>query len=268
MANLTGDFGFTGKLGNISAYRLKGTGEIILRTKGGATRQKIRTSPKFENTRKINIEWDGVAKAASAFRHCIYPLYHLADMFYTGACNQRVKAIQQAGTAGRANKRPILFSAFPYLMEGFNLNRNCLFESVVSHPFSNSINRNELSAVIDVPALVPGINFKNPGKHPYYRMIFVLGLLSDWGYDERHKRYLPMNQFPGFKDDHETEWLSDKSVRPPERIELTIQPSKPFELKDHTNLILAMGIEFGTSMPDGKLQFVKYAGCGKLLCMG
>ena len=61
MARLTGNFDFTGKLGNISAYKINGTGKTVLRTKGGASKHKIKHHPAFINTRRNNAEFGGAS---------------------------------------------------------------------------------------------------------------------------------------------------------------------------------------------------------------
>jgi len=40
MAELLSGFEFTGRLGNITAYKMKGSDKIILRTRGGASKKE------------------------------------------------------------------------------------------------------------------------------------------------------------------------------------------------------------------------------------
>jgi hypothetical protein len=78
MAKLAGAILFTGSLGAVSAYRLKHSGTIVLRSKGGATREKIRKAPEFINTRRNNQEFGKCAKAA-AIRPALHPLRQIPD---------------------------------------------------------------------------------------------------------------------------------------------------------------------------------------------
>ena len=54
MANLTGNFSFTGSISNLSAYKRRDLDKVILRTKGGARKEKIKKDPAFALTRKHN----------------------------------------------------------------------------------------------------------------------------------------------------------------------------------------------------------------------
>jgi len=47
MGKLESEFQFTGPVGNLSAYRMRGVDKIIIRKKGGASRNKIRNSLLF-----------------------------------------------------------------------------------------------------------------------------------------------------------------------------------------------------------------------------
>jgi hypothetical protein len=47
MAKLDGNFGFTGTLGKLSAYKKKGTEGIVLRTKGGPSRDQVKHAAAF-----------------------------------------------------------------------------------------------------------------------------------------------------------------------------------------------------------------------------
>ena len=212
MATLNGDFSFSGKLGNISVYKKQGSSKTILRTKGGANKQKIRRAKSFAATRAINTEWTAVTAITRSFREAIHSVLHVADPDFTGNLNKLFKAIQVAADPNSRDKRPILISSFPFLLEGLNVNQHRYFESVIRHPLAVTINREELSATVTIPELVAGVNFKNPGKEPLYRLVFCFIAIADHHvYQESTKTYQPSTKFPGLFASHEPEWLSDKT---------------------------------------------------------
>jgi hypothetical protein len=66
MARLISEIQFTGSLGNLSAYQMRGEKSVILRTKGGPSRRLIKTSKKFDLVRRYNAEFGGRSTAAGS----------------------------------------------------------------------------------------------------------------------------------------------------------------------------------------------------------
>ncbi len=57
MAIIKPPFEIVGSIRGVSFYKQYGSDKVIMRTKGGATKQKIKTSPKFANLRLHQTEW-------------------------------------------------------------------------------------------------------------------------------------------------------------------------------------------------------------------
>src|SRR3982751_3410246 len=68
MAKLQGPLRFTGKLEDLSAFYRKDLDQIIVRMKGGATKERIQKDPTFANTRRINSEFGGRSKMSKWIR--------------------------------------------------------------------------------------------------------------------------------------------------------------------------------------------------------
>ena len=267
MANLTGNFSFTGSISNLSAYKRRDLDKVILRTKGGARKEKIKKDPAFALTRKHNTEWKGVTAAGKSFRMGIYAVKHLADYNISGPLNALCKHIQKADTVGNAGERGIYITTHPYILEGFNLNQRNPFDGIIRHTITCSVDRNNISATINIPLLIPGISFKNPGKQKFYRLIFMLGAVSDYVYDENRKMYKATDTDAVNIDVlAETAWLPDTAERPAET--MILQAKDGILLTDHTSLIISAGIEFGAPDALGVLQYVPYSGSAKVLKLG
>src|ERR1700730_6004332 len=129
MGTLTGNFGFTGSLSNISAYTMRGHDKIVLRSKGGVSKSQIKTSPNFEATRQLNQEWKAVTGAATVIRNGLFALKPLADYNISGPLNALVKKIQTLDTVNPKGKRSILFSRQPDFIGSFSYNRQTLFDT-------------------------------------------------------------------------------------------------------------------------------------------
>jgi hypothetical protein len=48
-------------------------------------------------------------------------------------------------------------------------------DATILNPFSYTLNRGSLTARVEVPALLPGINFTPQGNYSFYRVVAVLG---------------------------------------------------------------------------------------------
>lgn len=266
MARLTGAIPFTGSIAGLSAYVRRDLDKVIIRTKGGPTKAQIKKKPSFKNTRRINKEWQAVAATSKAIRLNIFAIKHLADYNFTGSINALCKKMQYADTVSAYGKRSVLLSQCRYMMEGFSLNKRILFDSMLRQPIDVSIDRNNNSAQVVIPPLLPSINFINPGKEPLYRFVLILGFVPDFVYDAERNDYKPKTAAIPWSVYTCTEWVSVQKKT--EAAEIFLQPKKTIALDDAVTMIVSAGIEFGIPVADGSIGYVKYSGSAKVLKLG
>jgi hypothetical protein len=263
MAKLKGNLQFTGSLGNVSAYKRRGSDDVILRTKGGASKEKIKTSASFAHTRELNKEWAGCSKAGAAIRMAIYPLRHMADYNISGPLNAIAKIVQKLDTAHPVGSRAISFSKHNHVLDGFNLNNQNTLDSVIRSPLNFIFDRNN-GATINFPALNPKINFNNKYQRPLFRFVAVLGIVSDMEYNEGYAFYRPLHvELHGHCITATSEWYP--ALLPFEGLSLELS-IKDAPAPDETDtLILAAGIEFGNPLTNSIVEQIKYSGSAKIL---
>lgn len=263
MAQINSPFSFTGSLQNLSAYKRRGSDKIILRTKGGATKVKIKTSPNFEITRRYNSEFGGCSNACKWIREMLHPFKQVTDFNLVGPINSLLKGIQVLDTESELGQRQVQLSRNPRLLEGFNFNRTHLFESIVQNPVYHTLNKASLQAMVNIPALLPDVNFTPPGNLPLYRFMVSLSIIPDWLYTDRGYR---MNGDYSEADPvHKyTDWFQTGNGSPSLHLELQL-PNKP--VADSYSCMLALGIGFGMMKYD-LIQPVKYMGGGKIVAIG
>lgn len=256
MAIIKNALQFTGSLGNITAYTMRGSDKIIIRTKGGASGKKIKTSPKFQRTRENNAEFGLCAKVASGIRSAVWPVKHMADYNFTPVLNALAKHVQLMDKHHPRGKRHVLFSQHAYLLEGFHLNKQNTFDSLVRHPLSFQINREALQATIQLPTLEPGINLRIPWPDPVFRFIAALGFMTDNSATRK-----------GHAASAETEW--HPVLQPFEERELQLQlPPVAGGIRSATTLLLSIGIETGMPVTNTLIKPLKYHACAKILGTG
>jgi hypothetical protein len=260
MAILESDVLFTGRLGDLTAYKVKGTNKIILRRKGGASKKAIKTSASFENTRRNNAEFAGRSVMTGKIRHAMGHLHALADHSYTGKLNALVKKIQDKDGTSPWGQRAIRISTYPNLLEGFSLNIVATLTSIVRAPFECAISRDEGRVTIKAPELVPGINFFPGPYHPLSNIALVVGLLPDLV--STSFGYQPMNEFVDVNPvSLETPWSVNSEKR--EGTTLTASLNEKFFQK-HTSIVVTLGIQFGTMTGSGQVQKAKNAGAATI----
>lgn len=257
MATLEGSILFTGSLNNLSAYKMRGSDKIILRRKGGPTKRQVKHSPNFENTRNNNKEFGGRAMAAACIKHCLHPFGFLADHNITAPLNALLCAIQKMDTTSGRGKRNVLLTKQPRLLEGFSLNRRYLFETIVRTPVI--CNLQNAQAILELPALLPDINFMTPGYYGFYRFIATAGWVPDIYYNEHGYRSKDRQKY--YPQIIMTEWLPVNSSAPAKT--LTI-PALPANKPADCSTLVALGIAFGKPKGDNIVP-EKYVGAAKVL---
>jgi len=265
MALLHGKFDFTGRLGDFSAYRMKGCDRTVIRVKGGPSAKRIKNDPEFENVRRNNDEFTGRAKAMSMVTRLLVHQKPLADFNYSNAISSVLKIVQELDTKSTWGQRHIRFSSAPELWEGFSLNSKTTFEAFVRVPLRYQLSRDTLSAQIEIPALIPGVNFNVPAWRPLYRLQAALGVLPDYMYtpQEKYTPTIPKNTLSAYSAT--TEWTASSAETAPTSLEIRIP-----DLMPDTNafsLMLSIGICFGTPAVGGRIAQTKDAGAAKILAM-
>src|SRR6266566_4571611 len=141
MGKLKPGFMFTGPVGNISVYNMRGVDDPVVRTKGGASKEDIETKAVFERTRQLNAEFGGRAKGSKWVMNMLWPQKQLADYNIAGPINSLLRSIQALDTESKPGQRHVVLSKKPRLLEGFSLNKKNTFDSTVRYPLSWQIDR-------------------------------------------------------------------------------------------------------------------------------
>lgn len=261
MAKLIGEFNFIGQLGNLSAYTMKGSDKIIIRRKGGASKKKIRNDASFVRTRENNTEFSGCVRTTAAIRHVIFPVKHLADYNFTATLNALTKSIQRKDEISRRGERNVYLSQHKHLLQGFQLNQNHPFDSVVRHPASVIIDRQACKAIITLPDMEAGYSLQVPWKQPLFHFTFVLGTVKNAIFNGTTFPKPDLRQIAV----EDTAWQSIQQSSPAQTITLQLPMLPP---DDGVTFIVAGGFEMGVPVSMEGIGRVKHAGCAKILAVG
>ncbi len=258
----------TGNIGGMSIYKMKGCDELIIRVKGGATREQIETLESCKVVRQNNNEWRGVTQLAGAIRRSIKPITGLSDYNFCGQLSALAKKIQKSDIESVPGKRSLLPSANRNLCTGFQLNREHSFRNTVLSELSWEINRDSKLAQVNIGEITPVCHIKgwsNAGT--VFRFVVTLGTASDYALSE--DQYLPVNNsLPEFTTVKTTDWLSMKQEIDAQSLTLAAPMNKNTIIDNHTSFVLGIGIEFATPGISGEIQPDKVVGCAQILGVG
>ena len=265
----------TGSIGNLSFYTRKGSDQIFVRTKGGASREKIKRNPEFENLRKNNKEFGGCSKMSKQIRLTFFDLTHVADFNLSSVLCSLAKNIQKADMENPVGERSIRLSRFRAMLTGFNFNNNNRFDTLLRIALQSSIERETQQATVDIPAFACSFglylpNGRTPAKPDYslFRISISLGVVTDLQLNAQKTGYEPVHSTLGLGyKTTSTPWYSTQASIPEQQLLLNIhEPSAIFT--DDDTLILTIVIEFGTLDAFGNPTPVRGAGAGKILLVG
>lgn len=254
---------FPGDPDNFSFYKMKGSDKIIMRRKGGPTREQALKSERYVRTRENTAEFTGAVAAVRVIRYPLLHVKHLSDYNFTPMLTSICSKIQEEDKTGDRGQRSIFLSQHRYMLESFTLHKKHPFQSIVASPVTCTFNRETKSTIIKLPRLTPGINLRLPWKYPLYRFSMSLGLVPDTLYENgQYNDHAEDRDYTGL----DTAWHVATDPFKSQTIELKLDMTEA--ITDSQTLVFAIGIEMGTPGPNGKTEGVKYAGSACILAVG
>jgi hypothetical protein len=149
----------------------------------------------------------------------------------------------------------VRLSQRPGLLEGFNLRKVYPLEHVITNPLTCTVDKASLSAIVEVPALLPGVNFFSTQTQPLYRVVAALGVVPDLYYKNTGDHYFPPEGFERVSAQTAlTEWLPLKGGS--EATTLNLQLPEGLGVEDFS-LVLTVGVQWGTIGFGGRVDLVK-----------
>ncbi len=259
----------TGNIGKLSFYTRKGSDEIFVRTKGGATKDQIKRLPEFANVRKNNKEFGGCSKMSKAIRIAFYGLHQVADYNLAPVLCSLMKSIQAADTQGVWGERGIFLSVHKQYLAGFNFNRTNRFDSVLRILPEWKIDRENTSATLSIPEFACGPGLQMYEKHRLFRISACLGVVTDMVLNPQKTNYAPMHDTIGLdRRLVSTAWFPTSGTILAQTLDIRLNLQHPEITFNHNDtLVLSIAVEFGTYDDFGKPVALKGAGAGKVLAV-
>lgn len=267
MATIEGGLGdgLRGNLDGLSFYKMRGIQKTVVRKSSGHTKNRIKNDPNLRLFKKAGQEFAGRALMSKFLMRALTFHKPMADYNIAGPLTALMKPLQVLDPISRLGKRNILLSQHSHYIKGFSLNKFHLFDSVVRFPVTATVDRETLSAKIQFPELMPGINFAPPVDHPYYCLRVSLAVVPDIVYNQN--RYTPSHlNYPEVCAQYvDSEWYSLQEGSQALEMEITTDIIPP---DNHFTLVLSVGILYGEPMTLDRITQVRHAGSAKILEVG
>jgi len=266
MAIVKGFMQITGSIIGVSFYTRRGSDKVIMRTKGGATKDQIANSPKFEKLRKQQKEFSECARFGSLSRYAFGGLHRFADYNLTPVLVKTGSSLMKLDTESVIGKRNLKLSVYKQCMEGFNFNRDYPFNTVLRISPRWEIDRERLQAVVTFPRINTDIDLLNIQKLPFFRLIIAIGTISDVVYNTEIEAYEPVvYDLHGHSETLTGKWNSTQTILPEQTMTVQMTEAEAALINENVTVLLSVAVEFGNVGFTGEPVEVKYAGCGKVI---
>jgi hypothetical protein len=268
MPFLVGPIAITGTLDMLSAYPMRGVKGIVVRRKGGPSREKVKTSPSFENTRRTMSEFGGCSRAGSYVRMAMHPLKQLSDYNFGSDINSILHQVQlRDEEIGAWGRRKIILSEHARMLEGFQTTQEApSFNSIIRTPVYYTMDRANRSARVDIPELLRDINYFPQNNHAMFRLTITLGIVPDVYFDIPSKEYLPPKWYNQacYARQISTDWSPSLKGMQATTLDLSMDMLPP---EDGWTLMLAIGIQYGAFRENGKVEEIERFGAATILAL-
>lgn len=265
MAKIAGNLTFPGVPGFFTAYKQKGSENVSIRRKTGPTSEKIKYDSTYDLPRAHGKEFGGRSTMSGYIRKQWSRMgRRLADQDLAGRMINLLISAQLADSENHAiGQRSILLSKNPRILEGLNINRHIPLDTIIRNPVNCTINREALTARVDIPALIPGVNLFVPIKYTAFSLFPVFSIVPDFHFRERSK-YIHEEGYSTqmIDDQNKCPWFSSRAGMPATIIDLKINLLPP---DTNYSLMIVMGMLFG-HLDDTHID--RGAGTAKILAMG
>lgn len=241
-----------------SIYTMRGVEGMVMRRKGIKKKAPEPSSIQGLNNKEFAIR----ARAVKHVRSAMTFHWMLADYNCSGPMNALMKNLQVRDKESEFGNRGIYFSRHKEVLKGFSLNRYYLFDSAIRYPVTATINKQNLSALVHLPAIIPGINFFPQSGNPFFCLRAGLGSIPDILAPDEYSKKWSFGTDDFEKQSKDTSWYSVKQGCPAMDIEVRLKSAPP---EMEFSLLLTIGLCFGELKDQEEIGQATRTGCAKVL---
>ena len=194
MAKQTGLVRYSGSMGGVRHFKIKGLAGDFAGLNGGPSGDQIKTAPEFERTRENMNEFGGCATTGKSIRVGLSQLVkQMSDPQMTGRLTGVIKKINLEDQTEARGYRAILISQEKQYLTGFAFDKNVSLEGVFTAPYTLTSTPARDSGTFTVPAFNPANLVNAPAGSTHFRLILALACVSDFAYNDQTGTYEPID---------------------------------------------------------------------------
>lgn len=268
MAVVKGPFDVEGSIKGMTFYTRVDSKKVIMRTKGGPSKNRIAKGREFEKMRKHQQEWSACVQWARAVKVAVGDITRLSDFNLAPAWTGLGKKLMALDKEAAIGERSLRLTAYKQALLNYEMNRNNPFQTVIRVIPRVQTDKEKLSAGVYFPAFSTEMNLYNYRRLPYFRFHVSLGCVADRTFNASNlfNNYQPVSEeLDGLFAGYTGPWHSCNDQIEAENVELQLAEWAQALDKSEVSLLLSVGIEFGTTGFGGEIEAVKKAGSAKII---
>jgi len=193
MAKQTGLVKYSGTLGGVRHFKIKGLEGDYAGLAGGPTAEQINNDAAFIRTRENMSEFGGCASAAKSIRVGLAQIIkQMSDSQLTGRLTALMKEVQLGDTTSPRGQRSIIVSNAIGQPAGIDYNKNLSLSSVFNAPYTLTSTVTRDSATFTIPAFNPASYINAPAGATHFRLVNAINVISDWQFSSGSGKYEPV----------------------------------------------------------------------------
>jgi hypothetical protein len=251
MSKFKGPFDNNGSFDDVRYYYDPVLRRNIISQKGGPTREQFLTHPNYEVPRRNSNELGGRSKFASLLKKSLNDVNHLMYPHCFGKIMTAGRLIQHQDSHGDVGFRKVAVNNASEILCGIDFNVRAPFRNVFKGNYETTLSSDNTTVSLSIPEFIPTRNAQWITNYNAFRCYLVIGQISDMAWNANEKEYQPIvSNLEVLSQFAVSDWMG-KNTRPID-IELTAVFEEPALTMPNTAVIAALGLEFATSMRNGK----------------
>lgn len=245
MAKQTGLVRYSGTMGGVRHFKIKGLQGDFAGLVGGPSGEQVKTDAAFERTRENMNEFGGYATAGKSIRVGLSQVIKsMSDPQMTGRLTGILKKINLEDQTEARGYRAILISQERQYLVGFPFDRNISFEGVFVAPYTISHDEERKVGTLTVPAFSPANLVSAPSGATHFRLINALACVSDFAYNDQTGSYEPIDAKNNeLSDTKYSDYLPLEKTVDKDVVVTSTLPKDALITKD-ASVLFCIGIEF------------------------
>lgn len=244
MAKQVGLVKYSGTMGGVRHFKIKGLDGDFAGLAGGPTSEQIYNDSAFARTRENMSEFGGCASAAKSLRVSLSQiLKQFSDSRLTGRLTAIMKQINLEDQTEARGQRLIEISTQRHYLTGLNFNANLSLSSIFNAPYTVTDDGNRTGMTLEVPTFNPSSLITAPAGATHFRLVNAISVVSDFIYNSTTGKYEPVEAALNELSDIKYSDYIDLSTVTSQILISSTLPNKPI-MTGNASLLNCIGIEF------------------------